>query len=91
MKNADVTDEELYTCFIGVESLLNSGPLTTVSDDPNDAPVLKPNHFIIGQMGGDILPESVDMTEFNPRHLPRMATLVERISAIRWLPPQVVL
>ena len=67
LKNVDVTDEELYTCFIGVESLLNSRPLTTFSDDPNDEPVLTSNHFIIGQMGGDILPESVDMTEFNPR------------------------
>ena len=51
LKNADVTDEELYTCFIGVESLLNSRPLTTVIDNPNDDPVLTPNHFVIGQMG----------------------------------------
>jgi len=35
-------DEELETCFIGMESLLNSRPLTTVSDDPNDEPVLTP-------------------------------------------------
>lgn len=36
LKDADVTDKESQTCFIGVESLLNSRPLTTVSDDPNE-------------------------------------------------------
>ena len=44
LQDADVTDEELQTCFTGVESLLNSRPLTTISDDPNDEPVLTPNH-----------------------------------------------
>ena len=58
LKDADI---------IGVKSLMNSRPLTTLSDDPNDEPVLPPNHFLIGQMGGDFIPESVDSTEFNPR------------------------
>ena len=40
--SAEVNDQELETIFIGVESLLNSRPLTTVSDDE---PVLTPNHF----------------------------------------------
>ena len=44
LQDADVTDEELQTCFTGVESLLNLRPLTTISDDPNDEPVLTPNH-----------------------------------------------
>ena len=49
--DAEVNDEELETIFIGVESLLNSRPLTAVSDDPNDDRVLTPNHFLIGQIG----------------------------------------
>lgn len=68
LKDADITDEELQTCFIGVESLLNSRPPTTVSDDRNDEPVLTPNHVLIGQMGGDIAPDSVDDFEFSPRN-----------------------
>ena len=52
LPNANVNDEELQTIFTGVESLLNSRPLTTISDDPNDELVLTPNHFLIGQMGG---------------------------------------
>ena len=37
LQDADVTDDELQTCFTGVESLLNSRPLTTITDDPNNA------------------------------------------------------
>ena len=29
--------------------------------------VLTPNHFLIGQMGGDFVPGSVDSEPFNPR------------------------
>ena len=65
--DAEVNDEELETIFIGVESLLNSRPLTTVSDNPNDDLELTPNHFQIGQMGGDYVPDSVDSTPFNLR------------------------
>ena len=46
---------------------MNSRPLTTLSDDQNDEPILSPDHFLIGHMGGDFIPKSVDSTEFNPR------------------------
>ena len=65
--NADVKDEELLTVITGVESLLNSRPLTATSNDPNDEPVLMPNRFLMGHMGGDVAPESVDTTAFDPR------------------------
>ena len=65
--DAEVNDKELGTIFIGVERLLNSRPLTTVSDDPNDDRVLTPNNFLIGKMGGDFVPESVDTVPFNRR------------------------
>ena len=53
--------------FTGVESLLNSRPLTTVGGDVNDEPVLTPNHLLIGQMGGELNPETVDKTAENVR------------------------
>ena len=53
--------------FTGVESLLNSRPLSSVSGDVNDEPVLTPNHFLIGQMGGELVPETVDTTANNVR------------------------
>lgn len=85
LKDADINDEELETTFIGVESLMNSRPLTTVSDDPNDEPVLTPNHFLIGQMGGDFVPESVDTTAFSPRRRWRRVQELTRHVWGRWM------
>ena len=61
----DVTDEELITVFTGVESLLNSRPLTYQSLDPRDDVPLTPNHFSHGQMGRQFAPESVETTTFH--------------------------
>ena len=66
--NADVKDKELLTVFTGVESLLNSRPLTAASNDPNDYPVLTLNHFLIGNVGGELAPETVDTFAFDPRN-----------------------
>ena len=75
----------METIFIGVESLLNSTPLTTVSDDPNDDLVLTPNHFQIGQMGGDYVPDSVDSTPFNLRKRWRRVQELTRHVWQRWM------
>ena len=66
LNDVEVIDKELETIFIGVESLLNSRPLTTMSDDPNEL-VSTPNHFLIGQMTRDFVPENADATPFNQR------------------------
>ena len=64
--DAEVIDEELVTIFIGVDSLLNSRPLTAVSDNPNDDHVLTPNHFLIGQMGGDMYHRESTLCHLTP-------------------------
>ena len=64
LRHPDVKDEELLTVFTGVKSLLNSRPLMATSNDPNDDPILTPNHFLIGHMGGELAPETVDMLAF---------------------------
>ncbi|XP_015757035.1 PREDICTED: uncharacterized protein LOC107336473 [Acropora digitifera] len=63
----DVTDEELITVSTGVESLLNSRPLTYQSSDPRDDVPLTPSHFFHGQMGGQFAPEPVHTTTFHPQ------------------------
>ena len=63
--NADVTDEESTTAFTGVEALLNSRPLTNQSANPEDDIPLTQNHFLIGQIGGQFAPESVDETNYS--------------------------
>ena len=80
LKEADVDDEELQTVFTGTESLLNSRPLTTVSGDVNDELVLTPNHFLIGKMGGELAPDTVDTTAVNVRKRWRRAReLIRRV------------
>ena len=65
--NADIKDEELMSIFTGVESLLNLRSLTVTSNDPNDEPVLTPNHFLIGHMGEELTPDNEDTLAFDPR------------------------
>ena len=80
-----MTDEELITVSTGVESIINSRPLTYQSSDPRDDVSLTPNHFLHGQMGGQFAPESVDTTTFHPRQ--RWRKVQDRISRVwrSWL------
>ena len=83
--DSEVNDEELETIFIGVESLLNSRPLRAVSVDPNDNRFLTPNHFLIGQIGSDFVPESVDTESFNPTKRWRRLKELTRHVWNRWM------
>ena len=48
LENADVTDEELQTVLIEVESFVNSRPIGRKSSDMKEDDALTPNHFLIG-------------------------------------------
>ena len=51
-----VTDEMLLTVMAEVEGLLNSRPLTHVSDNPDDYEALTPNHFLLGHASPNLPP-----------------------------------
>ena len=64
--SADITDEELLSTVVGAVGLINSTPLTYQSSSPADLTPFTPNHFLHGQMGGRLAPDSVDSKAFNP-------------------------
>ncbi|GFW08364.1 integrase catalytic domain-containing protein [Trichonephila clavipes] len=47
--NSRFTYEEFLTIMTQIEGILNSGPLTPLSTDIDDLPVLTPAHFLIGR------------------------------------------
>jgi transposase InsO family protein len=49
-------DERLITVFTEVESIVNSRPITSVSDDPKDREALIPNHLLLLRDSSVILP-----------------------------------
>lgn len=49
VSTASLTYEELETVVVEVEGILNSRPLTPMSNDPADLTALTPGHFLIGE------------------------------------------
>ena len=60
-------EESLRTYLVEVESILNSRPLTSLSDDIEDLEPLTPNHFIIGKANPNIRFNLTNDTEINLR------------------------
>ena len=83
--SSDVNDEELITIFTEAEELLNSRPLSYQSADVRDITPLTPNHFLLGQMGGQFAPESELSKEFHPRQRWRKVQHLVSLVWRRWL------
>ena len=82
--NAGLTADELQTAIKEVEALMNSRPLTYEGADPRDEPVLTPNHFLVGQLGGQLAPQVTDDIAFNPRNRWRLIQDLVKLFWKRW-------
>ena len=49
VKDQLLHEDTLHTLLLEIESIVNSRPLTSVSDNINDLEPLTPNHFLIGR------------------------------------------
>ena len=63
---------------------MNSRPLTYEGADPRDEPMLKPNHFLVGQLGGQLAPQATDDIAFNPKNRWRLIQNLVRLFWKRW-------
>ena len=75
--NTILTYEQMYTVFTQIEAILNSRPLSPLSEDPHDYNPLTPSHFLIGRTLSSI-PET-DLTNEKESRL----TIYKRIEQIR--------
>ena len=84
LSNADVTDEELTSAFIGAEALINSRPITYHSANPRDLLPLTPSHFLHGDLGGRLAPTPVDEVKHPRKRWRRVQELIRHFWH-RWL------
>ena len=73
--------EELNTLVIQIESILNSRPLSAMSNDPNDLQPITPSHFLLGRSAMDI-PSTRDSDE--NLTLSQRFRLLERLKTKYW-------
>jgi hypothetical protein len=71
-----LTWETFESLLVFVEAIVNSRPLTPVSDDPNDLEALTPAHFLIG-ISPIMLPED-DLTHLRINRLDRYQLIIRR-------------
>ena len=64
--NRTLKNDVLSTAMCLVEQILNSRPLTSVSDDPDDLEALTPNHYLLGRTSPatPFIPDTQRYTDF---------------------------
>ena len=82
MGSHPLTFEELSTITTQIEAVLNSRPLTPLSNDPNDLQALTPAHFLIGT--SLLASPDMDFTK-NPVNRLKRWQLVQQVTQQFWL------
>ncbi|XP_055622237.1 uncharacterized protein LOC129765827 [Toxorhynchites rutilus septentrionalis] len=77
MGNRSFSVDQFLTAAAQIEAVLNSRPLSPLSDSPADYSALTPGHFLIGEPPFSI-PEP-DLTDLNPNRLSRLQEMTRSI------------
>ena len=80
-----LTDESLSTFLCEVENIINSRPLTTVSDDPNDLEPLTPNHLLQQKQPTSLPPGIFHPSDNYSRKQWRQVQYLTNIFWSRWM------
>ena len=79
-----VDDFELITMFTEAENIVNSRPLTPVSDNVDDLEALTPNHFLLGRVNVSLpISETFELHIPSRRRLRRVQSLAKHFWT-RW-------
>ncbi|XP_049329531.1 uncharacterized protein LOC125794101 [Astyanax mexicanus] len=78
-------DEGLVTVMCEVESILNSRPLTTVSNDPNDLEPLTPNHLLQLKVQPVLPPGTFKLEDLYARRRWRQIQYIADLFWTRWI------
>ncbi|GFW27426.1 integrase catalytic domain-containing protein [Trichonephila clavipes] len=78
--NFKMTLEEFLTIITQIEGILNSRPITLLSEDTDDLEVLTPGHFLIGRSITSISePNLLDKSESTLSRWQKLAKILQRI------------
>lgn len=83
-QQVSLTEENLATLFCEVEAIMNSRPLTPVSDDPTDLEALTPNHLLLLRPGLSFPPGLFDSSDLYARRRWRQVQYLVDLFWKRW-------
>ena len=85
LKEQVLDDEGLSTLMCEVESIVNSRPLTKVSDDPRDLEALTPNHLLLLRSNSTLPPGLFRKEDLYSRRRWRQVQYLSDVFWRRWL------
>ena len=85
LKQQTLDDEGLTTVFCEVEAILNSRPITKVSDDPQDLEALTPNHILLYRTNPLLPPGVFSSSDLYHRRRWRQVQYIAELFWKRWL------
>lgn len=85
VKQQSLDEESLQTLLCEVEAIINSRPITKVSNDPNDLEALTPNHLLLLKVKPPMSPGVFDKADLYSRRRWRQVQYMADIFWKRWI------